>query len=55
MGITHSKQNTKEDQFDVIQTNEEPWKVVLEKLAKSPVFQQKLSQNLDKMEMFGNF
>lgn len=54
MGITHSKQNIKEDQIDIIETHE-PWKLVLDKLSKSPVFQQKLNQNLDKMEMFGKF
>jgi hypothetical protein len=53
MGITISAQNKVDDQIDLINDSmEEPWKIVFAKLQKSPVFQAKLSQNMDKMQMF---
>ena len=49
MGLDHSKQNSSEDDFDIDSIDEDSWKIVFEKLQKSPVFSKKLQSNKGKV------
>jgi hypothetical protein len=49
MGTSGSKQKREEEIFDYDQIGEDSWKVVYEKLEKSPVFSSKLQSNKSKV------